>query len=208
LALDASGSMEFELGDKSKFDTLIEVAKNFLQKRFDDNVGIVVFGSFAYTAAPITYDLKALEFILRYLQPSIAGNATAIGDALWEAIKDLAKSRSKEKVILLVTDGHHNAGSHSPKEAVELAKKSHIKIYTIGIGKEYDKNLLLRIAKETGAKSFAASSKEDLQKIFDELDSLEPSPIRSGIYLDKHPLFWIPLLVALVMILWRLRRLV
>ncbi len=208
LVLDASGSMEFEMDGKSKFDTLLEVARNFLQKRFDDNVGIVVFGSFAYTAAPITYDLKALGFILHYLQPSIAGNATAIGDALWEAIKDLKKSKAKEKVIVLITDGHHNYGTHSPKEAVEWAKKEKIRIYTIGIGKEFDKALLERIAKESGGRSFAAKSKEDLQNIFDQIDSLEPSPLRSGIYEDKRALFWIPLTLALLLVLYRIRRLV
>ncbi len=206
LALDSSGSMEFEMQEKSKFGTLIEVAKSFLHNRFDDNIGLVVFGSFAYTASPITYDLKALEFILDYLEVGLAGNSTAIGDAIWQALETLHEGEAKEKVVILVTDGHHNAGSHSPKQAVDRAKKEGVKIYTIGISKESDEKLLQTIAKETGAKSFIVNSEEELLKVFEEIDTLEPSPIRSGIYENKKMLFWIPLSLAAALILWRIAR--
>ncbi len=206
LALDASGSMEETLTDnKNKFDVVKSIAKSFFHKRYDDNVGVVVFGSFAYIAAPLTYDTKALDFLIDYLEPSIAGNNTAIGDGLYQGIQALMRDSAKKKVLILITDGHHNSGSVSPKEAVEVAKKKGIKIYTVGLG-EADKNLLTKIANESGGKFFYAKNEQDLQGIFDELDTLEPSPIRSGRYEDKHYLFLYPLYLSLLIVGWMVVR--
>jgi len=200
LAIDASGSMGFDMDGKSKFQRVLELSKDFLKKRFDDNIGIVVFGSFAYIASPVTYDLKALNFILDYLDTSVAGNSTAIGEAIYQSIKALEKSNAKNKVIVLLTDGYHNSGQISPKEAIKLAKKKNIKIYTIGIGDEFDKKLLQKIASNTKGKTFAAKNSEDLKNIFDELNRLEKSPIRSGNYINKQQLFIITLSIALILI--------
>lgn len=204
LAIDASGSMEFDWDGKSKFQRVIELAKEFIKKRYDDNIGVVVFGSFAYIASPVTYDLKALDFILNYLQTSVAGNSTAIGEAIYQSTRALKRGDGKKKVIVLLTDGYHNSGKISPKKAVEIAKKEGIKIYTIGIGDDFDKNLLKKIAKESGGKMFSAKKSEDLKKVFDELNSLEKSPLRSGIYVDKHELFVYPLILALILSLFYL----
>ena len=206
LALDASGSMEENLvGDISKFDEVKSIAKSFFHKRYDDNIGVVIFGSFAYIAAPLTYDTKALDFLIDYLEPSIAGNNTAIGDGLYQGIQALMRDSAKKKVLILITDGHHNSGSISPKEAVELAKKRGIKIYTIGLG-EADKTLLKQIAQNSGGKFFYAKNAQDLQTIFDELDAMEPSPIRSGSYEDKHYLFLYPLYLSLLIVGWMIAR--
>ncbi|BCD59891.1 MULTISPECIES: VWA domain-containing protein [unclassified Nitratiruptor] len=206
LALDASGSMEETLYDeKSKFEVVKSMAKNFFHRRYDDNIGIVIFGSFAYIAAPLTYDTKALDFLIDYLEPSIAGNNTAIGDGLWQGIEALKADKAKEKVLILITDGHHNSGSISPRQAVERAKKEGIKIYTIGLG-DADKNLLKQIATKSGGKFFYAKNEEDLKQIFDELNSLEPSPIRSGSYENKHYLFPYLLFIALFLLGFELYR--
>ena len=206
IALDASGSMSSEIDGKSKFETVLELTKEFLKKRYDDNVGFVVFGSFAYPASPITYDLKALEFILDYLEVSIAGNNTAIGEAIKVSVDMLKKSEAKNKVIILFTDGHHNSGSMSPKDAVKEAKKIGAKIYSVGIGKDFDKNLLKKISDESGGKSFAAKNADDLKKIFKEIDKLEKSPIRAGIYLDKRPIFMIFLIILSALIILEIKR--
>ncbi len=202
LAIDASGSMGFDMEGKSKFQRVLELSKDFLKKRFDDNIGVVVFGSFAYIASPVTFDLKALNFILDYLDTSVAGNSTAIGEAIYQSIKALEKSNAKNKVIILLTDGYHNSGQVSPKEAIKLAKEKKIKIYTIGIGDEFDKNLLQKIAYETKGKMFAAKNSEDLKNIFEELNTLEKSPIRSGNYVNKRELFIFPLSFALFLTLY------
>ncbi|NPA81806.1 MAG: VWA domain-containing protein [Epsilonproteobacteria bacterium] len=206
LALDVSGSMGMDMGGKSKFEALLEVAREFLKKRFDDNIAVVAFGTFAYIASPITYDLKALAFLLDYLDVSVAGNNTAIGEAIERSLDAIEKSNAKNRVIVLITDGYHNSGSISPKDAVERAKKMKVKIYTIGIGEDADRSLLKKISSSTGAKSFFAKNKEDLKRIFRELDSLEKSPLKSGYFENKRELFFIPLVFAVVLLLFEVRR--
>lgn len=206
VALDASGSMSGEFGKSTKFATLIELVRAFLHKRHDDNVGVVVFGSFAYAASPITYDIDALDFILRYLDVSIAGNNTAIGDAVATGVAMLQKAQANEKVLVLFSDGHHNSGSVSPKEAVERAKRAGVRIYTVGIGEDFDAKLMRRIAAETGGKSFQARNPEDLQEVLSAIDRLEPSPLRSGTYLGTRPLFVLLLVLLAVLLAWQIKR--
>ena len=207
LAIDASGSMAqsgFNKKDrfKNKFDSNIELATDFIKKRFDDNMGLVLFGTFAYTASPLTYDLKSLSHILTLTNVGIAGESTAIGDAIIQSIKTLSFGEAKSKVIILLSDGYHNAGKTSPKEAVKKAKELGIKIYTIGIGKksDYDATLLKTIAKETNAKSYSAISASKLLDIYKEIDELEPSKIRSEGYLNEKLLMIYPLLFGFVLL--------
>jgi len=212
LALDASGSMAqsgFDTKDrfKNKFETNIELASAFTKKRLDDNMGVVIFGTFAYTASPLTYDLEALSYLLNMTNVGIAGESTAIGDALMQSIRTLSFGEAKNKAIILLTDGYHNAGTSSPKIAVQKAKALGIKVYTIGIGKksDYDVALLETIAKETGAKSYAASSAKALNAIYEEINTLEPSAIRSENYLNQTLLILFPLALVFVLLLtWTL----
>jgi len=214
LALDASGSMAqsgFNAKDrfKTKFEINILLAQDFIKQRFDDNMGVVLFGTFAYTASPLTYDLSTLSYLLEMTNVGIAGESTAIGDALMQSIRTLHYGEAKNKAIILLTDGHHNAGKTSPKEAVSLAKKEKIKIYTIGLGKksDFDVALLETIAKETGAASYAASSAEELTQIYEEINTLEPSAIRSENYLNQRVLILFPLgFVFILLLLWVLYR--
>lgn len=210
LAIDASGSMAqsgFNVKDrmKTKYDITTELSKDFIAKRFDDNMGVVVFGTFAYTASPLTYDLESLSYLLEMTNVGIAGESTALGDAIMQSIRTLSYGEAKNKAIILLTDGYHNAGQDSPKEAVKKAKELGIKIYTIGIGKksDYDVSLLETIAKESGAKSYAASSAKALSQIYEEINALEPSAIRSENYLNQRLLILYPLaLVFILLLLW------
>jgi len=208
LALDASGSMAqsgFNKKEKfkNKFETNIELALDFIEKRFDDNMGLVLFGTFAYTASPLTYDLKSLSHMLTLTNVGLAGESTAIGDAIMQSIKTLSFGDAKSKVIILLSDGYHNAGKTSPKEAVKKAKALGIKIYTIGIGKksDYDVALLNTIAKETHAKSYSAVSASELSDIYEKIDGLEPSKIRSEGYLNEKLLMMYPLVFGFVLLL-------
>ncbi|MCK5854443.1 MAG: VWA domain-containing protein [Sulfurovaceae bacterium] len=207
LALDASGSMAqsgFNGKDrfKNKFETNIELATDFIDKRFDDNMGLVLFGTFAYTASPLTYDLKSLSHMLTLTNVGLAGESTAIGDAITQSIKTLSFGEAKSKVIILLSDGYHNAGKTSPKQAVKKAKELGIKIYTIGIGKksDYDVALLKTIAKETHAKSYSAISASQLSNIYEKIDELEPSKIRSEGYLNEKLLMIYPLFFGSVLL--------
>ena len=210
LAIDASGSMAqsgFDVKNrmKNKFKTNLELSQDFIQKRFDDNMGVVLFGTFAYTASPLTYDLDSLSYLLDLTNVGLAGESTAIGDGIMQSIRTLSYGEAENKAIILLTDGYHNAGKVSPKEAVKKAKALGIKVYTIGIGKksDYDVALLETIAKESGAKSYAASSAKALSEIYEEINTLEPSAIRSENYLNQRLLILAPLLLVFVfLLLW------
>lgn len=213
IALDASGSMgesgyNQEKQEERKFTTLLTILENFILHRYDDNLGVVVFGDFAFAPVPLTYDRKSLAFVLHYLDVGIAGENTAIGDGIMQSLRLLEHSTTKRKVILLISDGYHNSGTFSPKEGVALAKKSNVRIYTIGIGSasDYDENLLKTIAAESGGKFFGAKSAASLKDVYSEIDSLEPSPIRSEHYLHKTLLFDIPLFGGVVILLFLLVR--
>ncbi len=206
LVLDASGSMgesgfDESAPDKRKFDAVRQIVRRFLERRYDDNIGLVLFGSFAFAASPVTYDLEALESILDRVDVGIAGSSTAIGEGIAQALRSLSFGRAKEKVIVLLTDGRHNAGSVSPKEAVEAAVRDRVRIYTIGIGPggSFDESLLRRIARETGGRMFASSDARALQGVFETIDGLEPSPLRSEEMANRVPLY--PYLLALALLL-------
>lgn len=208
LVLDTSGSMA-ERGfntketSQSKYDISVNLAKDFINKRYDDNVGLVVFGSFAFSASPLTYDLKALNEMFKLMSDvGIAGTSTAIGDALVQGLNTLKSGEANSKVLILLTDGVHNAGKNSPREAVILAQEQSVKIYTIGIGQEknYDETILTQIAKDSNAKSFFCQNAEELASVYDEIASLEPSPIRSEQYLDKKEWFIYPLALAILLL--------
>ncbi len=209
LVLDTSGSMAERGFNKenpslSKYDTSVDLAKAFIKNRHDDNVGLVVFGTFAFTASPLTYDLEALVEMFDLMSSvGIAGTSTAIGDALVEGIKSLKAGEAKSKVLILLTDGVHNAGEHSPRQAVALAQEQGVKVYTIGIGKksDYDVPLLKSIAKDSGAKSFFCQNSDELKEVYEEIAKLEPSPIRSEEYLNQVSLFLYPLALAMGLLL-------
>ncbi|RLA70231.1 MAG: hypothetical protein DRG09_03735 [Epsilonproteobacteria bacterium] len=210
LAIDASGSMAqrgFDGKDrfKTKYETTLTLSQDFVKKRFDDNMGVVIFGTFAYTASPLTYDLESLSYLLEMTNVGLAGESTAIGDAIMQSIRTLSYGEADNKAIVLITDGYHNAGHTSPKAAVSKAKSLGIKVYTIGIGEksDYDASLLETIAKQSGAKSYAASSSKALGEIYEEINTLEPSAIRSENYLNQRLLIMYPLiLVFILLLLW------
>ncbi|WP_373029727.1 VWA domain-containing protein, partial [Sulfurovum sp.] len=144
-------------------------------------------------------------YLLEMTNVGLAGESTALGDAIMQSIRTLSYGEAKNKAIILLTDGYHNAGQHSPKEAVQKAKELGIKIYTIGIGKksDYDVSLLETIAKESGAKNYAASSAKALSRVYEEINALEPSAIRSENYLNQKLLILYPLaLVFVLLLLW------
>jgi Ca-activated chloride channel family protein len=120
-----------------------------------------------------------------------------------QAIKLLSKSQTQNKVIILLSDGYQNSGTFSPKDGVALAKKNGIKIYTIGVGKQsdYDVALLEQIAHKSGGEFFQAENAASMKDVYESIDRLEPSPIRSEHYLHKTALFDIPLFLAIVLLM-------
>jgi Ca-activated chloride channel family protein len=213
LVLDCSGSMgesgyDKKAEQKSKFDVLKELISQFIKDRYDDNVGVSVFGSYAFSSVPLTYDMNGVAYLIGFLDVGIAGENTAIGEGIANATRLLSMGQAKEKVMLLITDGYHNSGAISPKDALSLAVVKGIKIYTVGIGKkgDYDEALLKLIAKNSNAKMFEASDAKALKDVYSEIDSLEPSKIRSQNYLNKQLLALYPLLLAALLLISLLRK--
>src|SRR5437870_10573914 len=137
VALDASGSMAAEdFRPRNRFTVAKELIGDFIHRRQDDRIGIVTFGVRAVTRVPITFDRDVAESILDRAEVGENGDGTAIGHAIATAVNRLRTSKSRSRVIILVTDGVNNAGSIDPFVASTLASKFGIKIYAIGVGSE------------------------------------------------------------------------
>jgi len=215
LMLDASGSMKYGFAKQlffsrvkkgeSKFDITLNLAKEFIKRRKDDEIGLIVFGDFAYVASPLTYDKSILSDLMSRLYVGVAGGTyTVINDALFQASKLFEKSSSKSKVAILLTDGQ-SRGDNIPLEiALKSLKMGGVKVYTIGIGKrgDFDKKLLQKIAKSSGGKTFTAYSKDDLIKVYDEIDKLEKSKISLNSYVKKRYFYEYPLFFAFLSLLF------
>lgn len=218
LAIDASGSMNasgFDMEDEvssgerlSRFDITKLIATEFIQKRESDNLGIVLYGDFAFIASPITYEKNMVVDMLGYLTHGMAGQNTAIGEAIAMSVRAFKHSKAKTKIIILLTDGEHNSGSISPKDAIKLAQDENIKIYSIGMGNkgEADEALLRKIADESGGEFFSASSAKELKGVYEKIDEQESSKIKSREYLLKNYYYHLFLLLALGFLLFLLYR--
>lgn len=210
LAIDGSGSMNasgFSSDEKerlSRFETVQKIAGEFIKKRAGDNVGIVFYGDFAFIASPITYEKEIVVDMLSYLNHGMAGQNTAIGEAIAMSVRAFKHSKAKSKIIILLTDGEHNSGEVSPKEATALAVGQNIKIHTIGIGNkgEADEALLQEIANSSGGEFFGAQNSKELQKIYELIDESESSKIKSKDYLFKDFYYYVFLLFALAIVLF------
>ena len=203
LLLDISRSMNAP-GYVNKFAIVKKIVRNFIKKRVHDQIGIVVFADFAYVASPLTYDKSMLLKILDNLHVGMAGNRyTAIYDALFFGGKLFKNSNAKSKIIILLTDGENNTQTVPLDVSLRLLKKYGIKVYTIGIGGNGDFNRaeLVKIARATGGKFFAANSKERLKDIYAEIDKLEKSEIKSDKFIQKSYLYPYPLFIALISLL-------
>ena len=216
LALDTSTSMlgeDFKIGNKriNRFDVVREVVREFIDKRPDDRIGMVAFAARAYTACPLATDHKWLLENLDRIRVGMIEDATAIGSAIMSSLSRLRTSKTKSKIIILLTDGISNAGNISPTVAAEAAKALKIKIYAIGVGTkglvpypirdmygrtvyqnipiDIDDDSLKRIAEITGGKYYRATDTESLRKIYNEIDRLEKSNIEHFGYREYDELF-------------------
>ncbi|MGE4397129.1 MAG: VWA domain-containing protein [Sulfurimonas sp.] len=218
LSIDGSGSMNasgFDMEDEvsrgerlSRFEIAKVIASDFIYKRESDNVGVVLFGDFAFIASPITYEKEIVVDMLSYLSHGMAGQNTAIGEGIAYGVRAFKHSKAKSKLIILLTDGEHNSGAVSPKDAIDMAKEQGIKIYTIGMGNrgEADEALLQKIASESGGEFFYATSAKELQEVYEKIDELESSKIKSREYLLKDYYYWAALLLASAILLFLLYR--
>jgi Ca-activated chloride channel family protein len=223
MAVDLSDSMralDFSTNSDmvSRLDITKKVVSNFIKGRMGDRIGLVVFGSKAYIYSPLTYDLSSVNEMVNNTVTSMAGNSTAIGDAISVAVKNIRGGNNNARIIILLTDGENNDGVVPPITAAEIAKKNDVKIYTIGMGKgkgevpiphpvtghiimataAFDEALLKRIAAITGGSYFHAGDEMGLQEIYAQIDAMEKIDIDVQNYAIRKHLYHWPLLLALL----------
>ncbi|WP_263832224.1 vWA domain-containing protein [Sulfurospirillum oryzae] len=207
LLLDVSESMHKELFDrtsmKSKFVLSKQLAASFIEKRKMDNIGVIIFGDFAYVATPLTYDFESASMIVQNLEEGIAGTKTAMYDALFLATRLLQKNSAKEKVVVLLTDGFNTTGNVPLEAALRALESEKIKVYAIGIGREgeFDEGVLSLLAQKSGGAFFKANSAKTLEEIYTKIDAMEQSlQSASGKYRYQY-LYMYPLLAAFLALL-------
>ena len=222
LAVDLSGSMEEQdfIVNGQPVDRLTatkKIAGDFIARRVGDRVGLILFGTQAYLQTPLTFDRKTVQTLLDEAVLGLAGESTAIGDAIGLAVKRLQQQSANSRVLILLTDGANTAGEVSPLKAAELAAKEGLKIYTIGIGademivrsffgsrrvnpsRDLDEKTLTAIAEKTGGRYFRARNTEQLNQIYQMLDQLEPVEKDKQYFRPRTELFYWPLAIALVL---------
>ncbi|MDD3323615.1 MAG: VWA domain-containing protein [Sulfurospirillaceae bacterium] len=188
---------------ENKFDMSKYLASEFILKRENDNVGVIVFGDFAYVASPLTFDHKSASRLLETILPGVAGRKTAMYDALFLSTRLLQKSEAKEKVAILLTDGFNTAGKVPFNVALRAIQSEKIKVYTIGIGREgeYDEAVLRHIAKQSGGDFYKAKDEKTLQLIYEQIDKQEKSLLKSQTIVRYEYLYMYPLSFGFVTLL-------
>ena len=194
LVLDVSGSMQFrdyEDDDRSRFEVAKAEAVHFIEKRDNDALGLVLFGKDTVSRCPITFDKQLLKNMVEDLQLGVIdSDGTMLITGIVTAANRLKNAHAKTKVMIVLTDGEPSEGDMDPSVGIDVAKKLGIKIYTVGIGSEQEqmfrhplygimtkpkvnKNLLTKIATQTGGHYFLAHSAADMRRIYDTIDALE-----------------------------------
>jgi len=191
LALDTSGSMSMYGFDaktykKSRLEVVKEVVNTFMKRRSNDRIGLVAFGTHSSILSPLSFDKKPQAQLVQGLTIGVLGKSTALVDAIISSIKLLKESQSRSKIIILLSDGEDSSSKTPLPIALKLAKKYGIKIYTIIIDKS-NSNMMKIIAKANHTKAYNPKDKEALEKVYDEIDTLEKSSIEYQILsLPQH----------------------
>jgi Ca-activated chloride channel family protein len=211
LAVDLSDSMaETDLDSQGAAESRLNIVKRvigeFIERREGDRIGLILFGEHAYLQTPLTFDHRTVKIMLEEAVIGLAGKSTAIGDAIGLSLKRLRNRPQKNRVLILITDGSNNAGEVEPIKAAEWAAFYHLRIYTIGIGSDshqgeietlsgtqyiktsFDlegEKTLQKVAEMTGGYYFRAKNRTKLEKIYQQLDKLEPIQVEFKVF---HPI--------------------
>tara|TARA_B110000014_G_scaffold208335_1_gene159562 strand:- start:412 stop:1452 length:1041 start_codon:yes stop_codon:yes gene_type:complete len=221
LVIDISESMQIEDFSPNRLESAKNVAKKFIDGRFQDRIGLVVFSGESYSRCPLTSDYALLKKYIDEINfDLISTRGTAIGSAIAIATNRMRESKSKTKILILLSDGDNTAGNIDPKTASGIAKAYGIKIYSIAIGKNgkvpfgkdyfgrprfvensLDEKNLRDIAKTTEGKFYRASNNKSLENIFSEIDEFEKSEIKENRYKNTVDYYQYYLLWGIIFIL-------
>ncbi|PFG53639.1 Ca-activated chloride channel family protein [Marinobacter sp. LV10R520-4] len=200
----------------NRLQAVKQVLAEFIDQRRGDRLGLILFGSQAYVQAPLTFDRTTVNILLQEAGLGMAGNATAIGDAVGLAVKRLRERPLEQRVAIVLTDGANTAGEITPDKASELAQASAVRLYTIGIGagadsaitgllqrnpsRDLDEALLTRMAQQTGGQYFRARNLAELSGIYASINQLEPAVQEGQFYRPVREHYVWP--AALAIMLW------
>lgn len=225
LCIDVSGSMTAQDFTPNRMEAAKKVAADFIDRRLSDRIAIVIFSGESFTQCPLTTDRAVLHSAVENIRNGLLEDGTAIGDGLSTSVDRLRSSKSKSKVVILLTDGENNGGLIGPDNAKEIAKAFSIKVYTIGVGTDgyapfpvktglgvimqqqkvtIDEKLLTAIASETGGKYFRAKDNKALENIYKEIDVLEKSKVEISSLTRYTEKFFPFVVIALVLLLLEL----
>jgi len=227
LVMDISESMDLQDFKPNRLEASKKTAIDFINGRFGDRIGMVVFAGEAYSLAPLTNDYKLLTDLIGEISFSMMeAKGTAIGSAIASATNRMKDVESASKVLILLSDGESNAGNVDPLFAAQLASALDIKIYTIAVGKDglvpygtdffgrpqmvesyLDETTLREIAKIGNGQFFRAADGGTLQTIFDQIDQLEKTEILENRYKETADYYRIYLFWAMVFLfLWMMSK--
>jgi Ca-activated chloride channel family protein len=212
LAMDVSGSMLARDLEPNRLEAAKEVAIEFVEKRINDRIGLVVYAGEAYTQSPLTTDHSVIKNLMDQVKNGIIEDGTAIGMGLATAINRLKESEAKSRIVILLTDGTNNKGDIPPLTAAEIAQSFGIKVYTIAVGTNgyapmpmmapngqvvyqnqkvsIDEVTLKKIADQTNGQHFRATDNESLVEIYDTIDELEKTEFDVKEFRKKEERFY------------------
>ncbi|MDA3779631.1 MAG: VWA domain-containing protein [Bacteroidales bacterium] len=220
VALDISSSMLARDFEPNRLEASKDVAIQFISGRENDRIGLVVFSGESFTQCPLTTDKSVIINLFKDIKSGMIEDGTAIGMGLATSINRLKDSKSKSKVIILLTDGVNNKGAMSPTTAAEIAKTYGIRVYTVGVGSrgtapypvqtpygiqykqmkvEIDEEALQKSASSTDGEYFRATNNNKLKQIYEEIDELEKTKINVKEYSKKNEKYFIFLIIASIL---------
>ena len=222
MVMDISGSMLAEDFRPNRIEAAKQVAQEFIDGRTNDRIGLVVFAGQSFTQCPMTLDYRVLKNLIRQVKPGIVEDGTAIGMGIAQGVNRLKESKTKSKVMILLTDGVNNKGEIDPITASQIAQTFGIRIYTIGVGTigeapypvqtpfgiryqnvpvDVDEKTLQKIAELTQGQYFRATNNKSLKLIYNEIDDMEKTRIEVKAYRSYTELFYGWLVAGLVALL-------
>ncbi len=230
LSLDVSASMLAKDFKPNRLESAKKTSAEFVDARPNDRIGLVIFSGESFTQVPVTTDHLIVKEQLAKVKYGFLSQGTAIGMGIATGVNRLKDSKSKSKIIVLMTDGVNNAGLIDPMLATETANQFNIKVYTIGIGSkgqalmpigmkpngqfqygyakgEIDEKLLKEVAEATGGRYYRATSNQSLKEIYEEIDQLEKTEILSSQTIRKteefYPFAFFALFILLIEMIFR-----
>ena len=230
LAMDVSTSMLAEDLKPNRIEAAKEVATEFISDRPDDNIGLTVFAGEAFTQCPMTTDHASLLNLLQNVRTDIAArgliaDGTAIGMGLANAVGRLKESKTKSKVVILLTDGSNNMGDISPLTAANIASSLGIRVYTVAVGArtvapypvqvggttqyvnakaDIDTKTLSQIAATAGGHFYRATNNTELKQIYNDIDKLEKTKMEVKKFSKRYEAFQPFALAAIISLLLEL----